>query len=207
MTPVDTDNSYTDPERFMPALSYRAPFLIEKLLKERIVETAEDGDALLTEVIKYLILNRVYPTKKWDMTSRLVDEAWHQFVLFTAEYVEFGKRYFGIYLHHAPGNSPSMPQRAPGEVPSLADFREHYARLFGTELPAVWQDANAITLKRRMLVNQASGVLSLIPADHAGLMTILGLHGPIASVSELARDALEFMICTKSFYVPSCLAS
>jgi hypothetical protein len=201
MIPVDTDDSYLDPARFMAALSYRAPFLIEKLLKERIVDTVEDGETLFAEVVKYLILNRAYPMKKWEMSSRLIDEAWHQFVLFTSEYIEFGKQYFGVYLHHAPGNSPSMPLRSPADVPSFADFGEHYKLLFGTQPPDVWQDANAITLQRRILISQASGVLSLIPADESGLMTILGLSGPLASVSELARDALAFMINAKAFYV------
>jgi hypothetical protein len=65
------------------------------------VESSEDGEALFAEVIKYLILNRKYPDKHWSMSSRLVDEVWHQFVLFTVEYSAFCTRYFGGYLHHA----------------------------------------------------------------------------------------------------------
>ena len=32
----------------------------------------------------------------------VIDEMWHNFVLFTKEYFEFCFRYFGYYIHHAP---------------------------------------------------------------------------------------------------------
>lgn len=32
----------------------------------------------------------------------VIDEMWHNFVLFTKEYTQFCKEYFGYYLHHGP---------------------------------------------------------------------------------------------------------
>jgi hypothetical protein len=37
-----------------------------------------------------------------DMPIVVIDEMWHNFVLFTKEYTEFCTRFFGHYLHHAP---------------------------------------------------------------------------------------------------------
>jgi hypothetical protein len=37
-----------------------------------------------------------------DMSLVVIDEMWHNFVLFTKEYSAFCQRYFGYYLHHAP---------------------------------------------------------------------------------------------------------
>jgi hypothetical protein len=71
------------------SLAYEAPFLIEKLLKERIVDTKEEAEALFTEVKRFILLVRSDETTLWDMHSLRIDEAWHQFVLFTAEYIEF----------------------------------------------------------------------------------------------------------------------
>lgn len=31
-----------------------------------------------------------------------IDDMWHTFILFTRQYTEFSKEYFGYYLHHAP---------------------------------------------------------------------------------------------------------
>lgn len=76
------------------ALHHRAPFLIEKLLNEHVVETADEAEALFTEVKRFLVLNQVNRSRIWKMYSLRIDEVWHQFVLFTAEYIEFWKMYF-----------------------------------------------------------------------------------------------------------------
>jgi len=66
----------------LEALTYEAPFLIEKLLKDHIVDTAEEGQALFAEVKKYIVLTRSDETTLWDMYSLRIDEVWHQFILF-----------------------------------------------------------------------------------------------------------------------------
>ena len=57
------------------------------------------------------MLSQVDRTTAWRMHSLRVDEVWHQFVLFTVEYVTFCKRYFGRYVHHSPSNAP-VPESA-----------------------------------------------------------------------------------------------
>ena len=39
------------------------------------------------------------------MPSKIVDEAWHEFILFTKEYENFCKKVFGEFLHHSPAKS------------------------------------------------------------------------------------------------------
>lgn len=195
------------PERFMEALSYRAPFLIEKLLNEQIVDRADRAEALFAEVIKYLILERTYPTKQWEMFSRRIDEVWHQFVLFTVEYVDFCKRYFGLYLHHAPGNSPSTPARSPGGsgdrtgIAPVADFAQHYQAMFGTPLPELWFDGAAMTLNQRLVVEARIGALAVTAAPGPGMVQLACDRGELLAVSELARPALDFMLENRAFYV------
>src|SRR4029453_16710680 len=87
-------------------LSYEAPFLIEKLLKERIVGTQEEGEALFAEVKKYLVMCQAEPDVIWNVYSARVDKVWHEFVLFTREYAVFCQGLFGRYLHHSPSNAP-----------------------------------------------------------------------------------------------------
>ena len=96
---------------YEPVLRFEAPYLIEKLVKDRIVDTADEGEALFAEAKKFLILSYVDSDVSWDMYSTRVDEAWHQFVLFTSQYVDFCHRYFGEYLHHNPSNAPEVPGR------------------------------------------------------------------------------------------------
>src|SRR5436189_1421812 len=88
--------------RCRDALTYEAPFLIEKLLKDRIVETPEEGEAIFTEVKRWIALIRTDRTKDWEMYSARIDEVWHQFILFTREYIEFCNQFFGAYVSHIP---------------------------------------------------------------------------------------------------------
>jgi len=194
-----TEPPRREPGQYLEALDYKAPFLIDKLLKEQITETAEQAEALFAEVVKYLILGRTYPDKPWEMISRRVDEVWHQFVLFTAEYCEFGRRYFGHYIHHAPGNTPGLANRLSGKVPPLAEFSAHYTGLFGTPLPAIWFDTRSVALDRRMVLSYTAGGLRLV--THDDMITVAGVRGPLVAVNDIARAALEFMLRTRSFYV------
>lgn len=66
------------------------------------------------------------------MLGRVVDEFWHQFIIFTREYAAFCTRVFGFFVHHQPDTPVS---RVPGE--SGVTFVESYRRHFG-ELPPIW---------------------------------------------------------------------
>jgi len=50
-----------------------------------------------------------------DLSLVVIDEMWHNFVLFTKEYTQFCMQYFGYYLHHGPATE--------------AEEREHRERL------------------------------------------------------------------------------
>lgn len=180
------------------ALDYEAPFVIDKLVKERFVDTAQDANALFAEVKRYLVLCHVDRTRSWKMHSLSVDEAWHQFVLFTAEYSAFCARYFGRYRHHAPSNAPETGERHAPEA-TFDEFCDRYRDMFGMPLPPVWNDANWVTLRRRV-VNYFPGGWTLRPAD--GMVDLLDGGGrTLVSVSPLAENALRFIVDTGAFYV------
>jgi hypothetical protein len=79
------------PAKIFVALDYQAPFLIEKLVKDHIVDTPEEAEALFAEVKRYLVIAALDSDKSWHMYSLRIDECWHQFILFTKHYVEFCK--------------------------------------------------------------------------------------------------------------------
>jgi hypothetical protein len=179
------------------ALDYEAPFVIDKLVKERFVDTAVDACALFTEVKRYLVLCHVDHTKSWKMHSLSVDEAWHQFVLFTAEYSAFCARYFGRYRHHAPSNAPDTGVRHAPEA-TLAEFGDRYREVFGVDLPEVWEDSSWVTPRRRV-VNYFAGQWALGSVD--GMVDLMDGEGRcLLSVSAVAEDALRFIANTGAFY-------
>jgi hypothetical protein len=183
----------------MDALAYEAPFLIEKLLKERIIQTTEEAEALFLEVKKYIVLGQSDPTRIWEMHSLRVDEIWHQFILFTAQYLDFCQRFFGRYIHHSPSNAPETKNEIAVPVASFAMFRERYQELFGSSLPDIWYDEKSVTTERRVL-NERAGLLNL---RHEGEMIDLVTPGGdvLVTVNEFGRDALAFVAQTGAFYV------
>jgi hypothetical protein len=54
------------------------------------------------------------------MPSRLVDEAWHEFILDSRAYTDFCDRAFGEYLHHTPEASMTTPMSGALDATSRA---------------------------------------------------------------------------------------
>jgi hypothetical protein len=184
----------------MDALAYEAPFLIEKLLKAHIVDTPEEGQALFVEVKRFFVLVRSDDTKMWEMYSARIDEAWHQFILFTKEYTDFCRRFFGRYIPHSPSNAPKSETRNSVEVSSFQDFQCRYLELFGEPPPDAWYDEKSVKMWRRVFNDRASGTLVL--RNGGEMVDLLTPNGDvILSVNEFAREALAFVARTSVFYV------
>ena len=193
--PADRESLAT----YEPVLRFEAPYLIEKLVKDRVVDTAAEGEALFAEAKKFLILSFVDRDVSWNMYSTRVDEAWHQFVLFTSQYVEFCQRYFGAYLHHNPSNAPEAPGRPVLKPSTFEGFRARYESFFGEPLSDVWLDERSVSLSRRV-INDHAGSSHVSIED--GMACLAGPGGRIdVAVNEFALDALEFIASTASFYV------
>ena len=191
------------------ALTYEAPFLIEKLRKQHIVETTEEAEALFLEVKRYLVAAHLVAPggPECSMYSKLVDEAWHQLVLFTREYTDFSHRHFGRFVHHNPSNAPKHAHEGEGEgegeepptMMTLQEFEEHYRTLFGVALPDVWYDERNVRLHRRL--SRGRTAMTLARAED-GTVDILNEAGEVLlTVNDMAFPALEFLVRTPTFFV------
>ncbi len=89
------------------------------------------------------------------MMSDPVDEAWHQFILFTRSYTSFCNEAFGKYIHHRPTTSFT-----PSEAKAPERFVEAYELVFG-DLSDLWTpvsgDCSASTGDNSCTVGQCSG--------------------------------------------------
>jgi hypothetical protein len=138
------------------------------------------------------------------MYSRRVDEVWHQFVLFTREYVAFSTRYFKRYIHHSPGNAPggteaNATQATFDGLATFDGFKQRYEEVFGEKLPSVWYDERSITIRRR-IVNQNVGRLTVRERPYRTDL-LDGSGNVLLSVNDVARQALVFLSRTGAFYV------
>jgi hypothetical protein len=181
-------------------LAYQAPFLIEKLLKNHIVDSEEEGTAIFGELKKYLIMTKSPPATNWSMYSLRVDEVWHQFILYTEVYREFCNRFFGGYVGHSPSNAPEISNDATADSKlSFADFENRYEQLFGSRVPDLWYDERSVTTSRRVF-NDDAGTWTL--KDDDDMVNLVHVAGDvIMSINDLARDAVAFIAQTGAFYV------
>jgi hypothetical protein len=189
--------------RLHPALDYRAPFVVEKLVRDQVVDSDEEGEELFREALRYLVLAGSDRSMTWKMYSTRVDEAWHQFMLFTVKYTEFCHEFFGGYRHHAPSNAPAPALAAESmtavEESTFEQFSQKYEEFFGEALPAAWYDHRTITLRRR-LVNGHVGRLTV--AEGSDTVELIGPTGLVVfEVNDIAGEALRFIASHGAFYV------
>ena len=117
----------------LDALDYEAPQLVDKLVADRIADDEADARLLFREVKRYLVLVKASDDTPWPMRSRRIDAAWHQFMLFTREYIQFCTRFFGGYVQHGPAGVPPVAWagRPAYTEPSFAAFQARYEWFFG----------------------------------------------------------------------------
>lgn len=221
ITPTGNDDSGTKvlDGQLREALAFEAPYVLDRLLSDRVVETRAQAEELFTEVKKYLVLCELSHDMAIGMYSEMVDAAWHTFILFTDQYADYGRRFFGHYLNHTPtihsdpGHNrkgataakirlPAIPVNGmgPRRKSTFTDFRERYEALFGQPLPDVWHDVCFITVNRRMLVDDRRGRLTLARSD--GYVALYRDDGAaVLSVNDMACAALQFIIAAGVFYV------
>ena len=90
-------------------------------------------NSALTEFKKYVALSEICRDDiTMTMTSKKVDEVWHQFILFTPQYHKFCKEMLGRYFHHIP-----KTQLTPLDPKGTENFIESYREIFG-EVPKIW---------------------------------------------------------------------
>lgn len=180
-------------------LAFEAPYLIEKLLKNAVVDSAEEADELFREVKRYLVLAKLDRDRSWNMYSLRIDEVWHQFILFTRQYTEFCNRFFGRYVPHNPSNAPKVTLARPVESTTFEQFYARYLEVFAEPLPAVWYDETTVALNRRLFSRWAGPLAVRTDGDMVELLNSSGVV--LFAVNDVARPALEFIVDTGAFYV------
>lgn len=86
---------YIDQYKFHQALDRR--------LSDKRPELSEGQRELVFVALReYFHLCQMAPGKPVAMPSQVVDDLWHEFILFTKAYQQFCRRAFGRYLHHTP---------------------------------------------------------------------------------------------------------
>ncbi|MBI4743027.1 MAG: hypothetical protein HY777_16085 [Betaproteobacteria bacterium] len=86
---------------------------LDKRLAARRPELNEEQRRLVFDALRaYFHLCREAKSRMVAMPSQAVDDAWHEFILFTRQYQRFCADAFGRFLHHTPAEAMRTPTQA-----------------------------------------------------------------------------------------------
>lgn len=89
-----------------------ARFLDKRLAARRPELSAEQRALVFSALRDYFHLCRTARRRMVSMPSQAVDDAWHEFILFTRNYRRFCSGAFGRFLHHTPAEAMRTPTQA-----------------------------------------------------------------------------------------------
>lgn len=97
--------------------AYIDNFPYQKWLDQRLAErrpelTAEQRAEVFVGLRDYFQICRIARRRMVSMPSQVVDDAWHEFILFTRQYQQFCERGLGRFLHHTPAEAMRSPTDA-----------------------------------------------------------------------------------------------
>lgn len=87
-------------------------FLDQRLAVRRPELSAAQRAEVFAGLHDYFQLCRRAGRRMVAMPSQAVDDAWHEFILFTRQYDKFCRRAFGRFLHHTPAEAMRSPTQA-----------------------------------------------------------------------------------------------
>jgi len=86
-----------------------ASFLDQRLAARHPELTPEQRSEVFAGLRDYFQLCRMAGRRMVAMPSQAVDDAWHEFILFTRYYGRFCRGAFGRFLHHTPAEAMASP--------------------------------------------------------------------------------------------------
>ena len=97
--------------RFIDNYPY-AKFLDQRLAARRPELSEAQRRLVFAALGEYFQLCRTAKKGMVAMPSQAVDDAWHEFILFTRQYQRFCANSFGRFLHHTPAEAMRAPTQA-----------------------------------------------------------------------------------------------
>lgn len=88
------------------------PGLLERLHKQRPDLALKDQQLVARALRQFFLVYLKSGFKHISMPSQVVDDLWHEFILYTKNYEQFCTKAFGRYMHHTPAAVLGASQRS-----------------------------------------------------------------------------------------------
>ncbi len=106
-------------------LSYRNEAVVARFRKKLAVSDSE-AEMLFSDVKRFLWLCSVAGVIS---PPPQIDEGWHHFILFTQDYDDFCRKYFGYFLHHRPSRPDDVSDGGQLVRDTLSAIERHFGSI------------------------------------------------------------------------------
>ncbi len=127
-------NLFQDEDVVRKVISYKHPELVMRL-RDKLTLSAQDAERLFEDTKQFLTVSALRggnysPTK-------VIDYAWHHFMMYTRDYSQFCEDCFGKMVHHQPDSYFSSTKR-----PVLKVKADKFARQLFGKLSSNWKSVS-----------------------------------------------------------------
>ncbi|MDD5275737.1 MAG: hypothetical protein PHR16_06615 [Methylovulum sp.] len=159
---------YIQRYRFHPAIR-------QKFKKKHPTLTESQVDSVFLALRDYFYCCNRAKRRMVSMPSQVVDDAWHEFILFTRSYGQFCQKAFGRYLHHTPAEAMTRPTLAQDGIKRawrLACVKEKLNPLTPARLPLLFSIDTQLAIANGFVYN-----LHCMPGDNSYCASHIGCGG------------------------------
>ncbi|OGX81547.1 hypothetical protein BEN47_19240 [Hymenobacter lapidarius] len=127
-------------------LAYEEPDIVSRFTDLLAVDENEARD-IFQETKKFLYLSQHYPVFIPD-DLLILDEMWHNFILFTPAYHAFCQTHFQRYLHHLPATRQEKTEQARLRAEQPEQSRQQYLARLEALLEATYDHLGEDTVRK-----------------------------------------------------------
>lgn len=132
-------------------LLYRHSSVVARYKKEH-PESAHRADEIFSDLLRFFWASKKHNLDReqdhdnpeydfvfiMDDEMRNIDQMWHVFLLYTEDYTNFCRKYFGEYLHHLPDIVPNMEEDTVNWESNLEKFLSYVFDHLGEPVVRRW---------------------------------------------------------------------
>lgn len=135
-----------DQQQLAAILNYRNDDVISRFTDQFDVP-AEEAEDIFTETRKFLYLCQL-PGIFIPDELIIVDEMWHNFILFTKEYQRFCDIHFGRYFHHLPASKAEKEKHKIDEAANPEAVRDAFSQKLTVVIGQAYDHLGADTVMK-----------------------------------------------------------
>lgn len=97
--------------------------IVDRIIVEEDMERSL-AERILNDALAFMLLCAANPQGRFS-PSKLVDVGWHNFILYTREYMAFCEKIAGSYIHHAPFDAAGVDYGSGHVVATVEALKLH----------------------------------------------------------------------------------